>query len=149
MWRMGEHIHGLHFYNIVFLIEQCQVTSLRGRVAAYVHNSAWSGVKYDLDNVRVHAGTGRIGDNDFRSAMLGDEVIGKNVFHVSGIEECVGDSIYPAVHLGVFYSVFHILNSDNLLSALRHKISNGSGTGVEVVDKLITGKSRKIPGYTV
>lgn len=86
---MGEHIDGLHGHYFIFGIKKSQVTGLRGRVTADVHNARGRGFQYDIHNVGVHTGARRVGNDDVGRAMLPDKFIVKNVFHVSGEERCI------------------------------------------------------------
>ena len=43
MWRVWEHIHRLHPFHPVILVEQGKVSSLRGRIATHIDYTSRSG----------------------------------------------------------------------------------------------------------
>ena len=91
---MREHIDGLHLGDLVACVEQLQVACLGGRVAADIYYALGGGVEYYVYNVGVHAGAWGVGDDDVRTTVLGDEVVGEDVLHVTGIEQGVVDVVY-------------------------------------------------------
>ena len=83
----------------------------------------------------MHAGSWRVGDDHVGAAMLLDELIVQNVLHVAGIEERVADMVLLGVHLGVLDGLGYIFYSDHLAGLPGHKVGNGAGAGIEVVDQ--------------
>ena len=72
---MGEHVDGLDSGNTVVGVEVVEVTGLCGRVAGDVDDALGSSTEDGLDDVGMHAGTGWVGDDHVRTAVLGDEVV--------------------------------------------------------------------------
>ena len=93
MGGVGEHVNGLYGDYFVAGVEQGKVAGLGGGVAADIDDALGVGIEYDLYDVGVHAGTGRVGDDDIGMTVLTDEVVGEDVFHVAGIEQGVGDAV--------------------------------------------------------
>ena len=81
---MGEHVDGLYLLYAVLLVQQLQVAGLGGRVARHIDDTLGLGPQNGLDDVRVHAGPWRVGDNDVRTSVLGDKLVRQDVFYVAG-----------------------------------------------------------------
>ena len=75
MLCLREHVDGLDLFNAVFLSQDGEVAGLRGRVAAHINDPWGSDLQELTNNLFVHAGAGRIGDDDVRTAMLSDKGI--------------------------------------------------------------------------
>ena len=93
MVGMGEHIHGLYGRHLVLGIEQLEVACLGGGVAADIDDAAGLGEQNHVDDVVVHAGTWRVGDDDIGAAVLVDEVLREHVLHVAGKEQGVLNAV--------------------------------------------------------
>ena len=93
MRRVGEHIHGLHLDDLILLVQILQVASLRGGIARYIDDAVGGCTKNGFHYIWVHASTWRVGDDDIRTAVLCDEIVGEDVFHVAGIEQGVADAV--------------------------------------------------------
>ena len=93
MHGVGEHVYRLNGRNLIIPAQDGQVTGLGSRIAAYIHHSFRGGVQDYLRHVRMNAGTGRVQDNDIRTAVLCDKGVVQDVLHVSGKEVAIGDSI--------------------------------------------------------
>ena len=87
-------------------------------------------VEYDIHHVRVHSRTRRIGNDDIRTAMGGDKVIRKNVFHVAGIEVSVRYSVNLRIYFRVLYRLRNILYADNPTRLTRNKVCDSACTRV-------------------
>ena len=135
MWRMWEHVNGLHGCDTIIGIHQLQVTGLCGRVAADIDNTFGGCIEDGSHYVGVHAGTWWVGDDDIRTSVLGNKVVGQDVLHVAGIEQRVLDAINLAVDFGVLDGFRHVLNTDDLTGFLRHEVGNGTSACIEVVDQ--------------
>lgn len=94
MWGMGEHIDRLNLYYSIVCIQLLQVTSLCGRVTGHIDDTLWGSPEDCLDDVRMHACTGWVCDDDVWTTMLGDEIICQDVLHVTSKEQGVVDMIY-------------------------------------------------------
>ena len=147
MRSMREHIHRLHSLNAIGYIKSLEVAGLSGRVAAYVDNALGVGTKYSLYHVGVHTGAWRVGNDNIRTTMLGNELIVENILHVACIEQSVVDVVHLRVHLCILDSLGHILNAYYLASLTRHKVGYGASAGIEVVHKLVASKLRKLAGH--
>lgn len=66
--------------------------------------------------VWVHSGTWWVGDDDVRSTVLCDEIVGQDILHVACIEEGVLDVVHLRIHLGILYGLWHILDTDYLFA---------------------------------
>ena len=93
MWGVGEHIYRLYFYNFIVCIKQLQVACLSSRITAYINYSLWLCSENCVDNILMHTCTWRVCDDDIRLSVLGYEIIGKDVLHISGVEIGIADSI--------------------------------------------------------
>ena len=74
--RVGKHIDRLYLPYRVGGIEEVEVSRLRGGVAAHVDDALWTGGEDGLDHILVHACARRVGDDDVRSAVRVDKVVG-------------------------------------------------------------------------
>ena len=146
---MGEHIHGLHFGNLVFLIEQGEVACLRGGVATDIDDASGFGEEDGLHYILVHAGAGRVGDDDIGATILRDEVLVENILHVACEEESVVEKIQLRIHFRVFYCLGHILNAYHLLGLLGDEVGDGAGAGVEVEDEFLAREFGEVACYLV
>lgn len=113
---MREHIHRLYGGYLILRIHQLQVASLGCRVAAYVYDALWCCIQNDVYYVWVHSGTWWVGDDDVRSTVLCDEIVGQDILHVACIEEGVLDVVHLRIHLGILYGLWHILDTDYLFA---------------------------------
>ena len=93
MGGVREHIDWLDMGDLVVGIEQLQVASLGGWVAADIDDALRVGIHDDLDNVWMHACSWWVGDDDIRTTVIADEVIGEDVLHVASIEQRVIDMV--------------------------------------------------------
>ena len=89
MWGVGEHVDGLNARNAVVLSENFEVASLCGRVAAHVNNAFRGCIHDGFHDIRMHAGSWWVGNDDIRTAVVAYEVIGEDVLDVASIEERV------------------------------------------------------------
>ena len=76
--------------------------------------------------------------------MLPDEIRGKNVLHVTGEECAIVNAVCSGIDLGIVDCLFHVLDSDYFGSLVGDKLRDGAGAGIEVIDCLVSGQSRKI-----
>ena len=97
MVGVREHVYRLNGLHFIFRIEQLQVARLRSRITADVYDAFGFGKQNDIHYILVHSGTGRVGDDYIRTAMLSDEVVGEDVLHVA----CEKRGVVDAVDLGV------------------------------------------------
>lgn len=146
---MREHIHRLYGSYLILRIHQLQVASLGCRVAAYVYDALWCCIQNDVYYVWVHSGTWWVGDDDVRSTVLCDEIVGQDILHVACVEEGVLDVVHLRIHLGILYGLWHVLDTDYLFCLVSHEVGDGSGAGIEVVNQLISGKVGKLAGHAV
>ena len=146
---MREHIYRLNGSHLVVVVHQLQVASLGSRVAAYIYDAVRCCVQNHVHYIRVHAGTWRVGDDDVWTTMLSDEVIGQDILHVACIEEGVLNVVYLGIHLGILDSLWHVFDTDYLLCLVSHEVGDGSRTGVEVVNQLISGEVGKLASHAI
>ena len=97
----------------------------------------------------MHSGTWRVGDDDIWATVLGDEVIGQDIFHIACIEEGILDVVHLRIHLCILDSLWHVFDADYLLCLVSHEVGDGSRAGVEVVDQLVSGEVGKLASYAV
>ncbi len=149
MWRMWEHIHGLHLNNLIGYVKILQVTSLCGWVARYIDNAVGGGVENCLYHIGVHAGAGRVGDDDIWTSMLCNEIICQDVFHIASIEQSVLDAVDFGVDLRILDGFGYILNANDLLGFLSYEVCDCACTSVKVVDQLATCKTSKLASHGI
>ena len=83
---MWKHIYRLYGCYLIFFIEQLQVARLSGWIATYVNNTFGLGKENDNSHIGLHGGTRWVGNDDIRTAILIDEILGQNVFQVNAAE---------------------------------------------------------------
>lgn len=149
MVGVREHVYRLNGLHFIFRIEQLQVARLRSRITADVYDAFGFGKQNDIHYILVHSGTGRVGDDDIGTAVLVDEVLCQHVFHISGKEQCIFNSVNLGIDLGVFNGFGHIFYADYLACVLGYEIGNGTRAGIKVINKLVTGQSGKVARYFV
>ena len=135
VWGVGEHIHRLHFCHAVVTIHHAQVTRLGGWIAADIDDALRLGIQYGLHHIGMHTGTWRVGNDNVRPAMLGNEVVGKYVLHVTSKELRIADAVNLRVYLCILNGLRHILYAYDLCRFPCNEIGYRSGAGVEVVDE--------------
>ena len=90
MRSMREHVNRLHLLDAVCHVKSLQVACLGGWIAAYIYYALRVSTQDCLDNVGMHAGTRRVGDDDIGASVLGNELVVENVLHIACIELGVG-----------------------------------------------------------
>ena len=73
MGRVGEHVHRLYGFDLIFRVEQCKVACLSGRVTAYVDDAMWTGIQNHFHHILVHACSWGIDYHDIGMSVLLDE----------------------------------------------------------------------------
>ena len=146
---MREHIYRLDGGDPIVGIEQGQVACLCGRVAADVNDTFRTCTENNADDILVHAGAWRIGDNDIRMAVPADEVFCQDVFHVACIEKRVVNLVDFGIDLRIFYGFRDILYTDDFPGIPGDEVGNGSCTGIEVVDEFVACEGGKRAGYGI
>ena len=146
---VGEHVNWLYAKDAVLHIEQAEVAGLCGGVTAHVDDALGLGKENGVDDIIVHTGTGRVGNDDIGTAILVDELLIEDVLHVARKEERVVDAVECRVDLGVFDGFGNIFDADDLTCLARHEVGNGTCTGLEVVDQLIACKTGKLACHLI
>jgi len=146
---MGEHVNGLHGGDAVVHVEFMEVAGLRGGIARDIDNTLGSSTEDGLDYIGMHAGTWWVGDDDIRTAMLCDERIGQDVFHVAGKEEGVADVVDVGVYLRILNGFWDVFDADDLTGLACHEVGDGACAGIEVIDNLIARQIGKLAGDAV
>ena len=146
MWGVGEHVDGLDSGDTVVHVQVVQVAGLGGRIARDVDNALGGSSEDGLYHVGVHAGTGWVGDDDVRTAVLGNEVVGEDVFHVAGKEQGIVDAVDLGIDFCILDSLGYIFYTNDFAGLAGHEIGDGAGAGVEVVDDFPAPQPRKLAG---
>ena len=149
MMRMWEHIDRLDFPHGVCLVQQIQVTGLRGWITTYINDTFGTREQDCLDYVIMHTGTWRVGDDYIRSSMFVDEILSKQIFHVAGKKFRIRNAVERRVHLSVLDSFRNIFNADHLFGLTGNEIGDSPRPGIKVIDQLGTRESGKIPCHTI
>ena len=134
MGGVGEHIDGLHGHDLILFVEVVQVARLSGGIAGDIDDALGGGTQDGLHYVGMHAGTGRVGDDHVGTAVFGDKLVGEDILHVTGKEQCIVDMVDLGVHLGILDGLGDVLDADDLTGPTGHEVGNGTRTRVEVVD---------------
>ena len=143
---VGKHVDGLDGGNTVVGIEVVQVAGLCGRVARDVDDTLGGCPENGFYHIGMHAGTGRIGDDDIRTTMFGDEIVGKDILHVAGIEKGVGDAVDLGVDFCILDGLWDVFDANHLSGLARHEIGDGAGAGIEIVDNFSAFQPRELAG---
>ena len=69
MLSVREHVDRLHLHNFISRVEQLEVAGLSGRIAAYIHDAFGGGKQDGVNDILMHAGTWRVGDDDIGRAF--------------------------------------------------------------------------------
>ena len=144
MVRVRKHIYRLHFYNGISSIEQGQVAGLRSGIAAYIHNCRRFYLQYFIDQLFVHAGAGRIGNQYIGAAMLRKKIIVAYINNIATKKFAVANTIKNCIFTCIGYGSFYHFYPNHLLSAAAAKNTNGTRTAIQVVKGLCTNKFLKI-----
>ena len=146
---MGEHVHGLHRFHFILLVQQGKIPGLRGGIAAHVDNATWLCAQDNINHVGMHACPGWIGDDYVGLSVLSHELVSKYVFHVTRVEESVLDTVDIAVYLGVLDGLGHVLDADNPLGLSSHEVSDGSRACIEVIDQLVAREGCELSRHLI
>ena len=130
MLRVGKHIYRLHFLNAIGGIEHGEVSSLRGRVATDINDTPGFGAKDSGNDILMHAGAWRVGDDDVGTAVLSKEGIVEYIFHIAGEEQGVRDAVDLRVDLGILNGFGHILDADDLPRLAGNEVGDSACAGV-------------------
>ena len=137
MLRVREHVHRLYFLHAVLRVKQGEVAGLRGGVAAHIDDARHLQLQQLLNDVRVHAGARRVGNDDVRLSVLRDELVGEDLRHVAHHELRVRDVVLRGVDLRVLHGSIDVLDADHPLGLVCYEIGNRASAGKEVIDNLI------------
>ncbi|MPN43278.1 hypothetical protein SDC9_190837 [bioreactor metagenome] len=85
----------------------------------------------------MHTGTGRIGNDHIRSAILVDKILRQHVFHITGKEQRILDAVNISIHLSIFNSLGNVFNTNNLFGLACNKIGNSTCTRIQIIYQLI------------
>ena len=151
MVGVGKHIYRTGFYGSVPAIchQQSQIASLCGWIATDINYLLGRSKEDGIDHTLVHAGSGRIRNDDIRTSMLFDEVIGQDVFHISCIEEGIFDPVQTAVRTGILYGFGHVFDTDYPTGLSGYEIGDRPCTGIEVVNQFVPCETGKIARYPI
>ena len=130
MYGVGKHIYRLDGGDGILFRKCLQIAGLGGGVATYVHNAAGCCLEEHLANIFVHACAGRIGDDYIGVAMLCEERIVEQIFHVACVKIGVGDVVDLRVDFSIGNGCLHIFEANYFFGAACHKVSDGAGAGI-------------------
>ena len=82
----------------------------------------------------MHAGTWGVGNDDIRPSVFCNKLVCKDILHVTGKEQGVVDVVDLGVYLGIFDSLWHIFDADDLPGFSGDEVGDGAGAGIEVVN---------------
>ena len=145
MWGVGEHVDRLDGHHAIVYIQIMQVACLGGRIAGDVDNALGSSTEDGLHHIRMHAGTGRVGDDDIRTSVLSNEVVGEDILHIASKEQSIVDTINLRVDLRILNSLRHIFDTDDFPCLSGHEISDGASAGIKVVDHFVACQGSELP----
>lgn len=140
MLCVREHVDGLDAPDAIFGCEECYVAGLGGGVTTDVYDAARLHGKELLDNLFVHSGSGRVGDDDVRASLLLDKLRGEHFGHVASKETGVVDVVGNGVLACGDDGVLDIFNAYDLAAEVRKEEGYGASAGIEVVDGVGGGK---------
>ena len=149
MLCVREHVDWLDAFHLIMLTEELQVSSLRGWVAADVDDALRVGKENDIDDIAVHSGTRRVGDDDVGLTVTLDEISIEDVLHVTSEELSVLDAIYLGIHFGILDGLRHVLNANDFSCTVCHEVSDGAGARIEVVNKCLAREPSKLARYLI
>ena len=112
-----------------------QVAGLSSRITTDVDDALRSSTQDGLHHVGVHACSWRVGDDDIGTAVLLDECIVEDVFHIASIKECVRNAVDCRIYLSILDGLRHILYTDDLTGLTSHEIGDGARARIEVVNQ--------------
>ena len=128
----------------VIAAQDGQVAGLGGRIATHIDHPLWGRLEDDLGHVRMDAGAGRIQNDHVGFAVPGDERFVQDIFHVSGKERAVGDSVGLCILPGVFDGFRNILDPNHFTRFCAHELGDGARSGVKVVNHLASTEGGKL-----
>ena len=126
MWGVGEHVHWLYSSHPIVSIQILQVASLGSRVAGHIDDALGSSAKNGLDDVRMHACTRGVRDDDIRTAMLLDERVSEDVLHITGKEQGIVNAVQAGVDLGILNGLGYIFYTDDLTRLPGYEVGYGT-----------------------
>ena len=85
----------------------------------------------------MHSCTRRVSDDNIRPPVLLHKVLGKDVFHITGKEQRVVDTIEGRVNLGILDGIFDIFDAHHLAGIACHEVGNSSCASIKIIDQRI------------
>lgn len=137
---VGEHVDRLNGGDAVVGVHEGEVSCLGGRVATDIDDAVRGSAEDGCHNVGMHSSARRVGDDDIRTALSGNEVVREDIFHVAGVEFGVCDSVEGGVDAGIVNGFWNVFDADNAGCIAGDEVCDGAGAGIEVVDGLVAGK---------
>ena len=125
MRRVWKHIYRLDGCHTIVLVEQCQVARLCGRVAADIYYPLRVRAENSLDNICVHSGTRRVGDDDVGTTVCRNKLVCENIFHVSRKEERIVDAVDLRIDARILNRFGNIFDANDLPGVAGNEVGNG------------------------
>src|SRR5690606_865593 len=97
----------------------------------------------------MHSRAGRICNHHVGPPVLCNERRCQHIFHVSCKKTSVANTVQLSIDLCVFNRTGNVLYPNHLSCVTSNEMSNGSRPGVQVIYKLISLKTSKIPSYLI
>ena len=97
----------------------------------------------------MHSCAWRVGNDNIRTSMLGNKVTCKDILHVTRKESEIIKAVQLCIDTRIDYSILNILDTHHLLGMGCNKVGNGTSTGIQVIDNLITAKRSELTRHLI
>ena len=102
-----------------------------------------------MNNITMHPGPRRIGDNHIGSSTQSEEILIENILYVARNELRIRDTVLTGIDPRIGNSLVDVLYPRHLRCPRRQVTGDCSRTGIEVIHVLIAPQLRELPHYSV
>ena len=149
MMRMREHIYRLYGHYFIFSIKQLKITCLSSRITTYIYNTLRLGKQNYIYHIVMHTRTRRVGNNYIRTTMFIDKILRQDIFHITGIEQRILNTVYLRVDFCILNSFGNIFYTNNLPCLAGNKVCNRTRTGIKVVHQFVASQPCEVASYLI
>jgi hypothetical protein len=133
---MREHIHRLDLCHGIFRIQELKVPGLGSGVTADIDDGRRRHVEDLIHQVGVHAGPGRIGNDDIRPAVSGEKLVPADIDDIPGKKAGMADAVEGSIFAGVLHCGLDDFYTYDPGSLATDEDTDAAGPAVKVIYRL-------------
>ena len=97
----------------------------------------------------MHTGTGWVGDNNVRTSVFSNKLVGEDILHITSVEQSIVNAVNFTVDFSIFDGFRYIFNTNHLTGLTCNEIGDGTSAGIEVVNNFVTRQIGKLASDAV